>query len=445
MRAGITKRSIYWAFFFFAAAAALLAMQFVGIYAQSILFLLVVLVIVKGTEVDGLSHPLSWFPIFYYLYSVSYPLYYVIDNDVNPDIHLLIPLCFSGLIAFVVGVLLFSSRPPGVPRISLSPRLLEVFCWVSLTVCALLILYVIASGVTSKREFLNLVRAGGLDVAFNFFPFATIVYILRLMVLSQSKTDFGFRKDVFDRLGMAMLAVFMVGYGVTGERDFVFRLAFLIMVVIFAARYKYKFKYLLLAVSALILILPFSQAAKAYLISGGIQYEGYRTGDIFNTEFASAGRNTYYVISRDLTGYAGETIIWDIKRYLNFIFPDQQSTGVWFNDYIRYSFGDHGTSGWGFSIVAEGYMNFGLWGPAALFFMIGVVSGLLYRRSGRNGFYYALYLLYIPTLIYVVRADLANYLSLAFKVNIIMVALVYVSAYLAGRIGSRNQMARGVW
>lgn len=445
MKKSVVSGALYWLAFALFGVASLVAMTNVGIYAQAVLFLLAVLAVMKRFEKKSLVHPLSWFPIFYFLYSVSFPLYYMVDGEVNNDLLMLVPICFSGFLAFTFGVLIFSPHVSTIPKVKLSARLLEIFAWLALCICAGLIIYVLGSGVSSKREFLNMVRASGLELAFNIFSFATVIYVLRLIVISQSFGGLNVKVQVFDRLGIAMLLIFMAGFGVTGERDFVFRLLLLTMVVLFGLAYRYKYYYLLVATFALVLILPFSQAAKAYLISTGIEYEGYKAGDIFNTEFASAGRNTYYVIARDITGYGGETILWDIKRYFNFIFADQQSTGVWFNDYIRRSFGDEGTSGWGFSLVAEGYMNFGIWGAAILFFVIGIITGFVYRLSSRSGFYYAIYLLYIPTLIYVVRADVANYLSLAFKVNIVMVLIVYASAYFLGGVGGVGGRKRELW
>lgn len=417
----------------------LLVMPWVAINIQAVLFLTIILLSMKRSEPYGIMHPLSCFSIFYFLYSVSYPLYFIINNESNREIELVIPICLSGYLAFALGVLTISRKKSTIPKIRLNSAILESFTWCALLVCMLLIVYIIESGVSSKREFLDFVRAKNIDVAFSLFSIASVIYVLRLLLRLRVRQSFNFRRDILDRLGCAILIVFMVGFGVTGERDIVFRLLFLVFLVLFSTVYKYKFYYLLLAAAALVLIMPFSQSAKAYLISGSVAYEGYMRGDIYKTDFASAGRILYYVISNDITGYNGESILWDFKRYLSVFFPNQHSTGVWFNDNIRYIFGDHGTSGWGFSLVAEGYMNFGVFGPSILFFAIGLVSGFLYRLSMRHGFYYLFYLLYVPTIIYVIRADLANYLSLAFKVNVVIVLVIYGAAYIIGRGGLKRE------
>lgn len=426
MRQSQLGGAVVWVAFYLLSAFVLFLMLNSGVVVQSVLFLFVIVLVMKRCQLYGVLHPLSWFSIFYYLYSISYPMHVVTVGGYQSNLDLVIPISFLAYLSFSVPVLLLSPRRLSIPVLGLDRKALDWMIIFGLAVCLALLFYVLTWGVTSKREFLDSVRLRGLDQLFKIFLFITLLFSARTAVRMQRQPDASLSTSVFDGLGICVFVLFIFAFGVTGERDYLFRLVLLLMLVTFYYKYSYRYYYLLVAVFALVLILPFSQAAKGYFISGGVGYEGYEQGDIFNTEFASAGRNIHYVITRGISGYGGETFVGDVKRYFSFLYPDQQSTTAWFNDYVRNSFGEGGTSGWGFSLVAEGYVNFGWYGPILLFFFIGVLTAFVYRFAGRKDYGFLLYLLYVPTLIYVVRADLSNLLSLAFKVNLILVLLIFM-------------------
>jgi oligosaccharide repeat unit polymerase len=418
--------AIFWVGLYLFSAIALLFMLNAAVSLQSVIFLAVVVLVMWRCQSYGVLHPLSWFSLFFYLYTVSYPMYVVTVGGYYANLDFVIPISFLAYLSFSAAVLLLSPRTFDVPYISLNRHALAWMAWIGLVLCLLFVFYAISLGVESKRQFLDAIKLAGLEQVFIVFLFVTLLFAVRVAVQFQVNRNENAWSAIFDRLGVSVFLVFLAAFGVTGERDYVFRLVLLLVVVVFSYRYAYKYYYLLFAVFALVLILPFSQAAKGYFVSDSVAYAGYQEGDIFNTEFASAGRNIHYVIARGIDDYGGATFIGDVKRYFSFIYPEQQSTTAWFNDYIRNSFGEGGTSGWGFSLVAEGYVNFGWYGPAVLFFFLGVVTALVYRVARLKDYGFIFYLLYIPTLIYVLRADLSNLLSLAFKVNFALVLLMYL-------------------
>jgi len=269
------------------------------------------------------------------------------------------------------------------------------------------------------------------------FSFAALAF--STYVLSTARHTAAGEKSitVFSFLGLATFLVLVVGFGVTGERDYIFRFLLFSFLLYFSAQYRQKYRsyYLILAALSLYIILPFSQAAKSFLLSGGIDYTGFSIEGIFKNEFSSAGRNLHYVMLREITGFNGETIIWDLKRFVG----QSESTGAWFNSEVRNLFGDGGTSGWGFSLAAEGYINFGYVGPAMIMFALGLVTAHLHSFARKSELWFIFYLSYMPMMIYVLRADLANYLGLGFKVNLAMVLVLWCVRYLGALSSAGNK------
>ena len=420
--------SLTWILYFISATCALATMPALSVENQAIIFFIFVAASAKASEKGGILHPISWFGIFFFLYSTSYPLLYSTQGGTSENIKSVIPLSFSAYIIFCLSVLLTApSTRPSLPPSIFSKRFLSFLLWPCLAVCTTLAFIAATSGASSKRDFLNYAEEKNISSLFIFFIISALIYALALLEKFKDPSKTAFPKILLDKQGIAILSIFLIAFGATGERDYIFRLLLLIMLIAFSTRYKYKYYYLIASSIALVLILPLTQAAKSYLLADQIIYEGYQAGDIFNTEFASAGKNIFYVIDRNITGYNGETLIYDLKRYFDFIFSDQQSTVSWFNNYIRGIFREDGTAGWGFSLVAEGYINFGYIGPALIFLIIGLATGIVYRLSQKNSAYFGFYILYIPSLIYVIRADIGNYLSIIFKVNLIIILLVFIS------------------
>lgn len=389
---------------------------FFEVGVQLIIYFLNILACIFVFSRAGILHPLSWFPIFYFLYGTAFVIYEVLDKSNLIYINELIPLSFIGFIGFL-SALIFFTKKSELPNVDKIYSRVVPYAWVIFaSVCVLLIIYVLGSGITSKREFIdNLSGVGFLFIVFSMLP---LVYCIK--ILDEKKINF--KSYIF----ILTLITLFIGFGVTGERDYIFRF-FLFIFIIFYSLRKYNPLIFLGLIGILLFVMPLTQEMKGYLISeSGLGYEyDFDVKILFFNDFYSAGRNLYYVLEKQLPLMYGETFIWDIKRFFNFIYVDQKSTGAWFNDTFRVQYRDIGTSGWGFSLVAEAYMNFGKIGIFLLYFLIGIVSGALYNLSSKNIFLFLYYLLYIVVVIYITRADFANYLSLVFKINLIIVFTIF--------------------
>lgn len=391
-------------------------MPFFAISFQILTFLFFSIALMYSFKEYGVLHPLSWFPIFFFLYAFAFPVYQNLDNQVTPYTFQLVPISFLALIGFSTP-LMFLNEKTALPSVSLESKKIDFLWTLVASVCVLLILYVFKIGVTSKREFLD--NIGGIGSFFVVFTLLPIIHCMK--VVKYKKIDF------LDPFFYGTLLLLLLVFGVTGERDYLFRYLLFLFLIYFTFT-RYKVSYLLAAVFLSFIVMPFTQVVKGYLISeNGFQVDyDFNLQDLFYGEFFSAGRNLHYILEKNSNFYYGETLIWDLKRFLSFIFPSQQSTGAWFNDTYRVQFGNHGESGWGFSLVAEGYLNFYLFGVFFIYFIIGMATYYIYKMSSRNIYYFIYYLMYVVVVVYVTRSDLANYLSSVLKINLFFVFLIFL-------------------
>lgn len=397
-----------------------------SINIQVLIFFIVSVLFMYSFRKYGCLHPISWFPIFFFLYSVVFLFYQQLDRSLTIYSSEIVPISFFGLMGFLAP-LIYLREKLYFPQVNIKNSYIN-FVWFFFAIsCLLLILYVLNMGVTTKRDFLdNIGSLGGVFVVFSLLP---VIYCIK--IIKNKKIDFS------DPFLYFTLIILFTAFGVTGERDYFFRF-FLFIFLIYFTYTKYYVTYLVLVVFLVFLLMPITQLAKGYLISdgSGLDYT-FDWKEVFFGEFFSSGRNLHYILEKNSSYYYGETIIWDIKRFLNFIFPDQMSTGYWFNEIFRVQNGNYSNSGWGFSLVAEGYMNLSIIGVFILYFFIGWMTFLIYRLAGRSIYYFIYYLMYVVVVIYITRADFANYLSLTFKVNLILVFSLFLVFYTLKSLGKR--------
>lgn len=396
-------------------------MSLIGVLEQAVLFFIFCIVIMKVYQKKGILHPFSWMPLFFLMYSISYPLYRLYFSDFSSDyIYQIIPLNFVGFIAFVIGCLLLEKNKTTQDANFLSQdKALRVIGWALIIFCNGLNLFILKSGVSTKREYLTLVQSNGIEPLFTAYFLLALVgaLVLKNKINKHSKL----KKDNFL---IMTFATFFISYGLTGERDLMFRFLLLLFFILFAYYFKYKAWKLIIGLVGFAFILPATQQLKSFFVANTIQSVELQEGAFLNNEFASSGKNILYLLERGVTGYGWEIFINDILRVFSFIGTNSLSATAWFNEVLRNDYGDGGTSGWGFSMVGEGYIAFGILGIVLLFVVLGLITALLFNRI-HNRFFFCLYLLYIPVFIYVLRADLSNFLSLNFKVNTFLLLVLF--------------------
>lgn len=311
----------------------------------------------------------------------------------------------------------FSFFDAGFANIS-SERILFIFALPFVLVPMLLI---IKSGAGSKREILDNLSAVKIlsDLA---LLVVTVLVFLRAARIGRA---FCFDLFIIGYLGLCLFYVLL-----TGERDILFKVLFGFLIIYFDQRRSFGFFKMVVIFSALVLVVPISQYFKGVLLSGEVAFDRDGWDLILYSEFMSASRNFYsllfFGVDQDIS-----FLLSDISRaFVPTMITgetDVQSSVAWFERVFRAENGFSGTSGWGFTIVGFGYIVGGIFGIVAIMVFYASLLGALYNLRWRSIYWYAFYILALAAFVYVIRADLANLLSLLFKISGLAMMLVYLA------------------
>lgn len=283
------------------------------------------------------------------------------------------------------------------------------------------ILLIAKSGVSSKREILDGLSAVKIvsDLA---LLVVTVLIFLRAARIGKA---FCFDFLVICYVGLCLFYVLL-----TGERDILFKVLFGFLIIYYDQRRSFGFFKMIAIFSALILVVPVSQYFKGVLLNGQVTFDRDGWDLILYSEFMSASRNFYallfFGVDHDIS-----FLLSDISRaFIPTLVTgetDVQSSVAWFDKVFRIENGFSGTSGWGFAIVGFGYIVGGVAGIIAIMVFYAALLGALYNLRWRSIYWYAFYILALAAFVYVIRADLANLLSLLFKVSGLAMVLVYLA------------------
>lgn len=399
-----------------------------GVIESLFLFLIYVLSVVIVFNRGTLSDPRMIFLGFFFLYSTWYPFRVILLNFSVLEIDLFIlkqsvNYSFLGAITFVTVANALIDESVNNKRIKLfnwsSERsfyfLSEKLVFIALGSLSLLILFrVLTSGAASKIELSGpWVQIGNFSVIF-----FSVLIALRLLRLKKA-----LYRDSFTLLFLLFISLYVL---IMGERDALFRVLFLCAIVFFDKNQKGGSWILIFLLIAAAVLVPVSQAFKAVLLSGELNLPnlGYET--IFNNEFISASRNLYSLM------------IYDVEHNYLFIFTDVlrafsptillsdlnvYSSTEWFNRFFRVDNGFSGKFGWGFGLVAQGFLIGRGAGVILVMALISSIVSFFYNQRFRSVYFYVFYLMMLTTAIYCIRADMANFLSQSFKISGLMILI----------------------
>ena len=91
-----------------------------------------------------------------------------------------------------------------------------------------------------------------------------------------------------------------------------------------------------------------------------------------------------------------------------------KATTFWFTETFYPIFYAKG-GGMGFTLVGQGYLDFGMPGVIGLFVVLGVFIGQLYRLSGKSTIAFIFYINLIPVVMYSIRQTISVILSQSIK------------------------------
>lgn len=377
-----------------------------------------------------LLHPYTWFTPFFFLYSASVPI--LVWLDVKEDIGQLqatISMEWLALAAFLLVIgpqrrdLLVSDAP--VPNVQVSAWIILVL---SVATSILYLGHIWVNNLVTKYEIaLSDSVLARLDPAFSVYALAFGL----LMAISCQKGVIPWSL-VLLTLGWNVLA-----FLICGERDLVFRVLWLSVFLVHGL-YRPIPRWLLIVIAAsAIALVPVLSDLKNALIretAPTIGLEGIALR-VLGDEFITGSENLQLFLTSMGAGpfYYGETLLWDLERASlpGFVYPSSVDPTSHFNQLFFPEVLEQG-GGRGFTLVGEGYMNFGPLGVALWFVVLGLFVRYLYAKGSRNTTWLVVYVVSMPLVTIVIRADFSNLIAQFSKHILLPVLVIYLGQTVLG-------------
>lgn len=395
------RQMLGWGVIIFSGSLLLFAETWSGIIA--------ILGLVAGAWIlveTDLFHPLTWFMPFYALYSVSAPFLDLVgfrELLQGQTVRILVIQWLAGL-GFILGA---GSRRYTVYSYSNSIKNLSIpayaIFFTSLSLTTLYIIGVLRLGAQTKYDI-----ALSHDPLLNFFP-AFSLLLISYMILLASKLK---RRSL-----PLILIVFVIAWHLfimllVGERDLLLRVLWATVMLWHVWRRPVSKRLLIVIAIIGIVSLPVLNILKnALLVQKEMQtitVHSYAP-EVLNDEFYTASSNLSLLLSNEASWRPykyGETLLWDLQRAVipGTVLKWGPNPGSWFNqEYFPEVVAKGG--GRGFTLVGEGYMNFGVIGAMLWLGLLGLSARWLYRMSSRKIMWQIVYIASMPLFAFITRSD----------------------------------------
>lgn len=368
-----------------------------------------------------LSHPYMWFVPFYFLYYSSHIILVLFNVERAYEstilVYKIVWFCLI-IIALIIGTkrVEYTKTKLDKKRFIYDINNLFIVWGVSLLSCSYLIINTFRSGATNKREMA--LQDSNLSYLIIFFSLLILTSALIIINKINSKNKFPWLFSLFN------LVFLIIVFLINGERNLV--LTYIVVAVLIYDKLYRRINKLLLVVFGIsvVLSIPLMQNAKNFLVT--LELNNTLSGniilDIIRSEFSSASLNLMIIINNHENLFYGKTLIWDIGRiFTNFY----QSPTAWYNNLYFPKVVKTG-GGRGFSILAEGFINFGYAGSFIWSILLALLIKYTYKLSNKSYEMLFCYILGIPIFIYILRADFAFLFSNFLKQIILPILFIYL-------------------
>lgn len=368
-----------------------------------------------------IMHPNTWFVPIFYLYSVSVPLLVAI-GDMAYVSHLRETM-FIEMVAMLTFIVVMGQPKKNNKKINTKPlfnigHVLYPIYLAAFGLTAISVIYVYFSGLTSKYAIsLDNSIFSSFSAFFSIYVLA-FVFILARNLIVKEKIPKAF---IFFNLAYATLVVVILG-----ERDIVLRVAIASIFLVHILYKPLKKRTIVIIGSLLLMSIPLMFRVKNLFVSdrGVLETDMGFMSQLLSSEFNAASRNLQIVVeNKGLWDYFyGQTYVWDFMRAF---FNGTQSATLWFHEKFFPDMIARG-AGNGFTIVGEGYINFGIFGVVMLFAVIAMFIKFLYKKSQKNVIWLAVYILTLPIMVYMIRADFTTLLAQVSKHIILPIVIIFI-------------------
>ncbi|BDH60665.1 hypothetical protein MTP04_07950 [Lysinibacillus sp. PLM2] len=392
----------------------------------SLLLLTLCALIISNLE---LNHPLTWFAPAYFLYSSSLSILTLFNEvDMRFNIKETVQLEWIGLFCIILIFLIPFLKNEENLSINMNQKeiikikdlgfITRPIYLFSILILILYLGYVYANGLSTKR--MIALDESGIHSLRLFIPIYVLCFVLLVIEKLIINNKFPLYFYAFNLLfAMSILLVI-------GERDVLLRVLIVVLFLTHLLYKKFKKLYIILLALCGLITLPILGKLKSALFD--TQTNGEENSILYNLlsgEFYSASRNLNTLLNNigEWEFFFGKTFLYDIERAF---FNGDRSPVVWFNNTFHPEVVEAG-GGYGFSIMGEGYINFGVLGLIIVAAILGFILKFLYYSSQKSLIWLLIYITAVPIFIYLIRADFANLLSQVLKQIIFPIAILLVT------------------
>jgi oligosaccharide repeat unit polymerase len=391
-----------------------------------ILDIIAITVLVLGgmfTVNFDLAHPFMWYSSVFMLYSIAYPVLYVLGASPSfPNVYTK-SLMTSQWLALAVFLVIVSPVKINYSVLNLrskKTKYINVLLIISILVCLTTILVISTGDFSDKRSIYSEIPAI-MNIGYRS---ALVLLILFAYTLS----EFALKNRRVNILSTFFVTstIFLTTF-FTGERDLAIRLLIILFLIYYIIVLNSQLNKRIIAFGLIILSsLPILNTYKYFGLTGETRSsEASLLIQFLKSDFVAASRNLQILLLDETSKgrFNGFTFTSSILRALNLDFLlgiDPVSPVGWFANYYF----PNRSSGPGFTLVGDGYINFGYVGIIILFVFIGILVRILYSCSNKNLGFFVFYIVSIPIFMYAIRADLANIISPLIRHNLLTLLLL---------------------
>lgn len=407
----------------------LMLVMFNNIYCFVAINILLIATLALLTKFDIKNPVLLWTAVFI-LYQISYPILNSLGVKVfefyslNDNYYLFSWIATASFLIFYGSLENISYSRDNI-GLKTNIRFLRLLYFVLSAVCVAASLYIIVNGFQSKYELAN-----SSDFILNLgnMAYTALIILPAFFVLSSNATRKEKKMVVFATLAIALFGMFTYG-----ERSYVFNYLLIMLLCYFALR-KITVKKLLIVGIGVIVFFSASSSMKMMFANDtyiGDDAEQNILVAFLDSDFASAGFNFNYLLNNDTDSVLkGRSYVYDFLSPVDGIVDlKKYSSTRWYTD----QYWKTRRTGLGFSIIGEGYVNFGVAGIILQMLIVARLIKFFYLRSDKNGYYFVIYVGLMALSLYSCRQALGNIISPWVKYYIVMAAVVYFANRLALR------------
>lgn len=388
-----------------------------SIVLSIICFMILNILCFYSIEFD-ITHPFVWFVPSFTMYSIAFPILYMMGETKHNYTNKTMLLQWIAICTFVICMknnqVIYNTKK------LIDNKSLTIIKLIYITFLILILMQaglIVSMGLTSK---ISIAQSNNIIISLGSIAGEALVIpavILYLQSIKEHRID----KKYF----IVGLLVITISSLATGERSLLLKYIVIFLLIYNVTVRKIDIrKFIIIGIVGLFLITAMAPL-KMVLTRGITKSEDKIIVQILNSDFSSAGLNlNNLLIKQDLWEYKfGSTLIHDFIRPIDFIIPidiSHLSALAWNQN----TFWPGKITGMGFTLVGEGYINFGVLGVIIWYIFIANFIKIFYYNSYNNQNSFILYLLLITIMIYSNRADLANVFSPFLRYGIIFIAML---------------------